>query len=97
MAEQVAVVELVAAAEHPHELPVPGLHERVDDDRAASAGPGRGEMDVVGARDPRVADDLDRQVGELPLDCLDDPGGGLAGGVGDDVELDGVGHAGDLT
>ena len=85
MAEQVAVVEAVATAERPHELAVTGLDERVDDDGAAPAHPSGGEVEIVGARDPRMPDDLDLEVRELPLDRLDDPSGGLACRVGDDV------------
>jgi hypothetical protein len=37
-----------------------------------------------------VADDLELEVRELPLDRENDPGRGLARGVRDDVDLDGA-------
>ena len=87
VAEEVAVVQAVALAERPHLLPVARVDERVEHHGSAPAGPRRSELDVVGAQDPRMADDVEREVGELILDRLRELGRRLARRVRDDVEL----------
>ena len=52
-------MEPVALAERPHHLAQLRLDERVEDDRAAPARAGRGEVDVLRGDDARVADDLE--------------------------------------
>ena len=88
VAEQIAVVEPRAPAKNPHLLPELGLDERVDDDRRPPLGPLDGEPQVVDRLDTRVADLLELLVGELSLERVHEPRRRLAGGVGDDVELD---------
>ncbi len=65
-----------------------GFDERVDDDGGAALHPVDGELEVVLGLDARVADLDELLLGELRLERLHEPRGGLAGGVGDDVELD---------
>ena len=90
-AEDVAVVELRAAAEVAHRLTQLGLDDRVDDDRRTALRAVDDEPQVVDGLDPRVADLLERLLGELGLERGDEPGRGLAGRVGDDVQLYGGG------
>ena len=89
LAEQVAVVELRAPAERAHRVAQLRLHERVDDDRRPALHPVDREVEVVLRLDARMADLDELLVGELRLERLDEARRGLAGGVGDDVQLDG--------
>ena len=88
LAEQVAVVETCPAAERAHGLAELRLDERVDHDRRTAAHPVHRELEVVLRLDARVADLDEVLLRELRLERLDEPRRGLAGGVGDDVELD---------
>ncbi len=88
LAEQVAVVETRPAAERAHRLAELRLDERVDDDGRAAAHPVHRELEVVLRLDARVADLDELLLRELRLERLDEARRGLAGGVGDDVELD---------
>src|SRR2546430_2617602 len=83
--------DLRAAAERLHRGPQLGLDERVDDDGRPAAGTVDGQLQVVHRLDARVADLLERLVRELRLERGDEARSGLAGRVGDDVELDGAG------
>ena len=96
MAEQVAVVELRAAAERAHRLAQLGLDERVDDDRRAPLHPVDRELQVGDRLDARVPDLEELLVRELRLERLDEALRGLAGRVGDHVQLD-RGHAAQRT
>ena len=88
MAEQVAVVELRAPAERAHRLAQLRLDERVDDDGGPALHPVDRELQVGDRLDARMADLEELLVGELRLERLDEPRGGLARGVGDHVQLD---------
>src|SRR5207237_8366264 len=68
LAEQVAVVELRAAAERPHGVAKLRLHERVDDDRRTTLHPIDGEVEVPLRLDTRVADLDELLVRELRLE-----------------------------
>src|SRR4029077_10736357 len=89
MAEQGAVGESCAAAESAHRLAELRLDEGVYDHGGPAAHPVDGELEVVLGLDPRMADLDEVLLGELRLERLDESRGGLAGGVGDDVQLDG--------
>jgi glycyl-tRNA synthetase len=89
MSEQVAVVDARPAAETPHRVTHLQVDERVHEDGRAAAGARHGQLEVGDALDARVPDLLELLVGELCLERLHEPVGGLAGGVGDDVKLDG--------
>jgi hypothetical protein len=94
VSEQVAVVELVAAAERAGGLAELRVDEGVDDHRRAALRAAEREVEVVDGLDPRVADLLELLLRELRLERMHEPDGGLPGGVGDDVELDRrLGHA----
>ena len=81
------------AAERPHLLSELGLDERVDDDRGPAAGAPHDIGEVVDALDHRMADLLERLIGELGLERVHEARRGLAGRIGDDVQLDGLrGH-----
>ena len=88
MSEQVAVVQLRAAAERPHRVAQLGLDERVDDDRRPSLHPVDGQPQVGDVLDARVPDLEELLVGKLRLERLHEPLRRLAGGVGDHVQLD---------
>jgi hypothetical protein len=88
LAEQVAVVEPRAAAERAHLGPQIRFDERVDDDRGPAARSADGRLEVLDALDHRMPDLLERLLGKLRLERMDEPRGGLAGRIGDDVELD---------
>ena len=90
MAEQVAVVQLVAAAEGAGGIAELRVDERVDDHRRPAFGAVQREVQVVDGLDARVADLLELLLGELRLERVDEPHGRLPGGVGDHVELDGL-------
>jgi hypothetical protein len=89
MSEQVAVVQPRAPAEDAHLFAQLGLDERVDDDRGAAFRPLDGKTQVVDRLDARMADLLELLIWKLGLECVYEPRRGLAGGVGDDVQLDG--------
>ena len=89
VAEQIAVVEPRAPAKNPHLLPELGLDERVDDDRGPPLRALDREPQVVDGFDARVTDLLELLFGELSLERVHEPRRRLAGGVGDDVQLDG--------
>ena len=74
-------MEAVSAAQRPHRVAELVLYERVHEHGTASAGARCGELDVVDARDPRVADDLEILVRELALDGLGEARCGLSGRV----------------
>ena len=82
-------MELRAAAEVPHRLAQLRLDDRVDDDRGPALRAVDDEAEVVHRLDARMPDLLERLLGELRLERGDEPRGGLAGRVRDDVELDG--------
>ena len=86
--EDVAVVELRAPAQRAHRLAQLRLHDRVDHDRRPPPHPADRELEVVLRLDARVADLDEVLLRELGLERLDEPRRGLAGGVGDDVQLD---------
>ena len=88
VAEQVAVVELRAAAEGAHRLAQLGLDERVDDDGRAPLHPVDRELQVGDRLDARMADLGELLVGELRLERLDEALSRLAGRIGDHVQLD---------
>ena len=88
LAEQVAVVEPRAAAERAHRLAELRLDERVDDDRGPALHPVDRELEVLLRLDARMADLDELLVRELRLERLHEPRRRLAGGVGDDVQLD---------
>src|SRR6185312_910237 len=83
-----AVVELRAPAEVAQRVAQLRLDDRVHDDRRTALRPVDDEPQVVHGLDPRMADLLERLLGKLGLEGRDQPGRGLAGGVGDDVQLD---------
>jgi hypothetical protein len=87
MAEQVAVVELRAAAKLSHARTQLGIYEGVDDNGRPPPRPRDGEREVVDGLDPRMTDDLERRIGELRLERRDEARGGLASRVGHDVHL----------
>jgi hypothetical protein len=89
VAEEVAVVQLRPAAEAAHLLAQLRLDERVDDDGGPAPHPFDGEPQVGDRLDARMADLLEVLIRELRLERGDEPRGGLAGRVGDDVQLDG--------
>ena len=82
-------MQLGAPAEVLHRLPQLGLDDRVDDDRGPALRAVDDEAEVVHRLDARMADLLERLLGELRLERGDEPRGGFAGRVRDDVELDG--------
>ncbi len=82
-------MDLRPAAELAHRVAQLGLDERVDDDRGPPLGAVHREREIVHGLDARVADLLERLLGELGLEREHEPGRGLAGGVRDDVQLDG--------
>ena len=86
-AEDVAVVQLRAAAEVAHRVAQLRLDDRVDDDRGPALRAVDHQAQVVDGLDPRVPDLLERLLGELGLERGDEPRRGLPGGVGDDVQL----------
>ena len=88
MAEEIAVVDLRAAAQLAHRLAQLGLDERVDDDGGPALGAVHREREVVHGLDARVAHLLERLLGKLRLEREHEPGCGLARGVRDDVQLD---------
>ena len=90
MAEEVAVVDARAAAELAHRVAELGSDERVDHHRRPPARLLHGDVQVLDVLDARVADLGERLIRELRLKCEDEPRGGLAGRVGDDVQLDGL-------
>ncbi len=90
LAEQVAVMQARTPAERPHLLAQLGLDERVDDDRGPALRALDRELEVVDALDHRMADLLECLIGELRLQRMHEPGRGLTGRIGDDVELDGL-------
>jgi hypothetical protein len=75
------------------------MDERVDDHRRPALGAVEREVEVVNTLHPRVPDLLELLVRELGLQRVHEPGGGLAGGVRDHVQLDwrSRGHAGILA
>ena len=81
-------MEARPAAERAHRLAELRLDERVDDDGGPAAHPVDRELEVVLRLDARMADLDELLVGELRLERLDEPRRRLAGGVGDDVQLD---------
>ena len=90
MAEQIAVVNLRAAAELAHRVTELGVDERVDHHGGPALRAVDGELKIVDALDARMADDVELRVGELGLERGDEAGGGLARGVRHDVQLDDV-------
>ena len=96
MAEQVAVVELRPPAERAHRLAELRLDERVDDDRRTALHPVDGELEVGDRLDARVPDLEELLLRELRLERLHESLGGLAGRIGDHVQLD-RGHAQSLV
>ena len=81
-------MDLRPAAEVPHRLAELRLDDRVDDDRRPTLRAVDDEAEVVDGLDARVPDLLEGLLGELRLERGDEPRGGLAGRVRDDVELD---------
>ena len=75
------------------------LDERVEDDGGTAARPAHGELEILHRLDARVAHLLERLVGELRLERMNEPRGRLSGGVRHDVELHGRcdGHAAIVT
>ena len=94
MAEEVAVVQPRAPAERAHRLAQLRLHERVDDHRRPPAHAVDRELEIVLRLDARMPDLDELLVRELRLERLHEPRRGLAGRVGDDVQLDGDGRHG---
>ena len=90
MAEQVAIVEASAAAKRAHELAHLAVDQGVDHHRGTALGAADGQLQVVERLDARVADLLERLIGELGLERGYQARSRLAGRVGDDVELDGL-------
>jgi hypothetical protein len=88
VAEEVAVVQLVAAAERAGGFAELRVYERVDDHGRAAFGAVERKVEIVDGLDARVADLLELLLRELRFQRVHEPDGGLAGGVGDDVELD---------
>src|SRR5437763_16751054 len=83
----------VAATERAGRLAQLRVDERVDDHSGPALGAVERELQVVDGLDPRVADLLEVLVRKLGLERVDEPDGGRAGGVRDNVELDGLaGH-----
>ena len=60
-------------------------------DRRPALCPVDDEPQIVDGLDTRVPDHLERLFGKLRLERSDETRGGLAGGVRDDVQLDGLG------
>ena len=77
-------------AERPHRVAQLRLHECVDDDGGPAPHAAHGQVEVVLRLDARMADLDELLLGELRLERLHEPRGGLAGGVGDHVQLDGL-------
>ena len=86
-------MHLRSPAQQPHLLAELGLDERVDEHRRPALRTLDGELQILDGLDPRMADLLERLVWELRLERHHEPRCGLAGRVGDDVELDGRLHA----
>ena len=80
-------MELRATAEVPQSVAKLRLDDGVDNDRRTALRAVDHQAQVVHGLDPRVADLLERLLGELGLERRDEPGRGLAGGVRDDVQL----------
>ena len=76
-------------AETAHRIAHLRLDERVDDDRRPAAGASDRELEILDGFDAGVADLLELLIRELGLEGLNQPRRGFAGGVGDDVQLDG--------
>ena len=66
---------------------------RVDDDRRPPLRPLDRELEILDRLHARMADLLERLVGELRLERHHEPRRRLAGGVRDDVQLDRRVHA----
>ena len=77
-----------AAAEASHRVAHRRLDECVDDDRRAAAGAADRELEILDRLDARVSDLLELLLRELCLERQDQPTGGLAGRVRDDMQLD---------
>ena len=84
------VWELVPGAGVAHGLAIARIYEREYDDGRAPARSAGCELDILGARDTRVMNHLELEVGKLALDCHDDARRCLSGRVRDDVELNGT-------
>ena len=91
MAEQVAVVDARATAQAAHGVAQLRIDERVDDNRGVTACARDGALEIVHALGARVANLLELLLRKLRLERLDEPRRGLAGRVGDDVQVDGHG------
>src|SRR6266550_4316556 len=88
----------VAATERAGRLAELGVDERVDDHGGPALGAVERELQVVDGLDARVADLFELLVGELRLERVNEADGGLARGVGDHVQLDGLpGHGESVT
>ena len=80
-----------AATQAPHRVTQLRIDERVDDDRSVSACARDGTVEIDDRLHPRVPHLLELLLGKLGFECLHEACSGFAGGVGDDVELDGHG------
>src|SRR5205823_13752633 len=80
------------AAETAHGVPKLRVNERVDHNRCMTAGTAHGTVEVIDRFRPGMTHFLELLFRKLGLERLDEPRGGLPGGVGDDVELDRLGH-----
>src|SRR5262249_19519907 len=89
VAEDVAVVHARAAAELAHDIAKLGVDERVEQHGRAPLRPLDREPQVVGRLGARVADLLELLIRELRLERLHEPRRGRAGGIRDNVQLDG--------
>ena len=97
MPEQVAVVDACAAAEAPHRVAQLRVDERVDHHRRVAPRAPHRSLEVLHRLGAGVADLLELLFRKLGLERLDEARGGLAGGVGDDVELDRRRHASEAS
>jgi hypothetical protein len=86
--EQVAAVKAVATAELAHRVAQLRIDERVDDHGWPVLGARDRQLHVVDRLHARMADDFELGVRKLRLERKHEPYGRLAGGVGDDVQLD---------
>ena len=89
--QEIAVVHARPATQPSHRVTELRIDERVDDDRSVSARARDGTVEIDDRLHPRVPHLLELLLGKLGLERLHEPGRGFAGGVGDDVKLDGHG------
>ena len=92
-AEHVERHQPVLAGQLDHRLAQPGIDQRVEDGGPPAGGGLERLAQLLARLDPGVAEELGLEIGELALRGPRHPRGGVAGRVGDDVDLEGVGHA----